>query len=848
MTPRTLQWAVTMVFAIREINQNDKLLPNVTLGYIIYDSCFSMSKTLERSLKVFEYGFEVQKETPCLPHAVIGTSSSAISVALSHVLNSLSIPLVSYHASCKCLSDKKQFPCFLRTNPSDTYQATAIAALIEVFQWEYVGTVAADDEYGKGAVTQFISESEEKGVCIAFQEYLKKSRDAENILNIVMKESRARVILLFIREPDINPLAQQLVQGNLSGKILIGSDAWINSPLLKNPEYKNIFDGCVGFALRRGEIPGFPRNTTSVDGPNSPLKVKPMDMAPSEFWEMTFKCTWNVEIKIIKRCTGREQLDGVQTEFADVSELRYSYTTYLAVYAIAHALHDIYTGDPDGGSFLYKHFPNTTKLEPWQLLYYLRKVNFVYNLHDVMSFDENGDTSAMYELIIWKIDHDGILQANIVGSFNSSEPLGKELSINKNAFLKSGQHKVPSSVCSEPCSPGMRKVALKGGPVCCFDCIPCSDGEYSNISNSNNCNHCPDYFWSNNQHDSCVPIPEEFLSLSDPIVVTLLLFVLFGLMVTLAIGVLMYYYRNLPIVYATNHKQSNVLLISLAALLCSSLAFIGPPTSITCPIRESSTCSCLTVTVLNGFSFWEFFWDIWWYGINMTPFIAHVILSGPQVVICVTWALVGAPHPVRNVQIHRGVLVLECSGDSPAWLACVLTYLGLLTIICFSLSVQTYKLSWIFNEPKFIYFSMLCFCLICLAFIPAYNSTEGKFSVATKVLAIIAIAEGIQGCVFIPKCYIIFFKPKKASNHSIPTLSPLSSLPLSSSSPQLPQTPSTQPQFLNSPLPLPNISSSLFQLHAPSPQLSILPPHFFLFLTLPITREGKKLPMSNYTT
>ena len=91
---------------------------------------------------------------------------------------------MSYHASCKCLSDKKQFPCFLRTNPSDTYQATAIAALIEVFQWEYVGTVAADDEYGKGAVTQFISESEEKGVCIAFQEYLKKARDVENILNI----------------------------------------------------------------------------------------------------------------------------------------------------------------------------------------------------------------------------------------------------------------------------------------------------------------------------------------------------------------------------------------------------------------------------------------------------------------------------------------------------------------------------------------------------------------------------------------------------------------------------------------------------------------------------------------
>lgn len=74
------------------------------------------------------------------------------------------------------------------------------------------------------------------------------------------------------------------------------------------------------------------------------------------FWEHTFQCKfspppagWVEDGGRI--CTGKEELNSVETDLLDVSELRPEYNIYKAVYALAHALNDMLSCVPEQAPF-----------------------------------------------------------------------------------------------------------------------------------------------------------------------------------------------------------------------------------------------------------------------------------------------------------------------------------------------------------------------------------------------------------------------------------------------------------------------------------------------------------------
>lgn len=101
---RTFRWMQTMIFAIEEINRDGKLLPNITLGYKIYDSCSTPHQALKAATELVgsEKGSVIEGETQqgkgtcrgTVP-AVIGDGGSTQSLVVARFLGVFHVPQVS---------------------------------------------------------------------------------------------------------------------------------------------------------------------------------------------------------------------------------------------------------------------------------------------------------------------------------------------------------------------------------------------------------------------------------------------------------------------------------------------------------------------------------------------------------------------------------------------------------------------------------------------------------------------------------------------------------------------------------------------------------------------------------
>lgn len=93
--------AQTMAFAIYEINRNPNLLPNVTLGYTIYDSCATLGISLRASLSLAsgeEEQFLLDQTCVGAPPVlgIVGDSYSTFTIAMSSVIGLYKLPIVSF--------------------------------------------------------------------------------------------------------------------------------------------------------------------------------------------------------------------------------------------------------------------------------------------------------------------------------------------------------------------------------------------------------------------------------------------------------------------------------------------------------------------------------------------------------------------------------------------------------------------------------------------------------------------------------------------------------------------------------------------------------------------------------
>uniref|UniRef100_UPI00398E7EA3 extracellular calcium-sensing receptor-like n=1 Tax=Pristiophorus japonicus TaxID=55135 RepID=UPI00398E7EA3 len=787
---RGLRWALTMAFAIEEINRNPELLPNITLGYKIFDSCDAPSEGLKGAFKLLKGKEGSGSNYTCsgVPSVslLVGDGGSSQSIAVSRVVAPFGIGMVSYFASCACLSDKREFPTFFRTIPSDNAQMKALVRVIQYFKWTWIGAVAEDNDYGRFGMRSLIEEVAKFEICIAYIEFLSPGRTRERMQQVAetIQKSSAKVVIIFCGESDTMSLVKEIRLKNITDIQLIASEAWVTAFHLWTEETREILSGTIGFGLRRAEIPGLREFLVKIQA-----SAAPDNPFVEELWRDIFGCSIKISNQTLgenasptpyKPCTGSESLETIETTYTDVSQLRVSYNVYKAVYAAAHAIHNLLSCENGKGPFMNAICGQKSNFLPWQVLHYLKEVRFTNQFGEEISFDKDGNPIASYDLINWQKREDGMVQFVKVGYYDAALPAGKELVLDERRIDWHGtalEKKVPVSTCSDGCPGGKRRAVRIGQPVCCFDCLTCADGEISNQTDSIECFKCPTDYWSNSRRDQCISKEIEVLSFQDSMGITLTAISLFGACITGAVAAVFLYFINTPIVRANNSELSFLLLISLILCFLCSIAFIGQPSPWSCMVRHTVfgvsfvlCISCIlskTLVVLMAFKATVPASNAMkWFGPTQQRSIVF-LCTLIQVIICVIWLVTSPPLPAKNTKYQSAKIILECAMGSTVAFCCVLGYIGLLACMCFILAFLARALPDKFNEAKLITFSMLIFFAVWVTFIPAYVSTPGKYTVAVEIFAILASSFGLLSCIFAPKCYIILFKPEENSRKQL---------------------------------------------------------------------------------
>uniref|UniRef100_A0A8C0IV76 Glutamate metabotropic receptor 6 n=1 Tax=Chelonoidis abingdonii TaxID=106734 RepID=A0A8C0IV76_CHEAB len=715
-----------MLYALDQINADPQLLPNLTLGARILDTCSRDTYALEQSLTFVQA--LIQKDTsdvhcadgrpPLLTRpervvAVVGASASSVSIMVANVLRLFAIPQISYASTAPELSDNNRYDYFSRVVPPDSYQAQAMLDVVKALGWNYVSTLASEGNYGESGVEAFVQISREAGgVCIAQSMKIPREPRAgefDKLIKRLMETPNARGIIIFANEDDIKRVLEATRRANLTGHFLwVGSDSWGSkiSPILRQEE---VAEGAVTILPKRASIEG---NRDPPIGPPAAHRGEGAVCDPTLSYAMAHASHWH-------------PMDGAPLTGTDraVSSPPCSHPTGSA-------------GTP-------------------------------------VMFNENGDAPGRYDIFQYQLTNTTVPGYKAIGQW--TEYL--RLNIEEMQWSR-GQQDIPSSVCSLPCGPGERKKMVKGVP-CCWHCELCDGYQYQ--LDEFTCETCPFDMRPSPNRTACRPTPIVKLEWSSPWAVLPVCLAMAGILSTTFVVVTFVRHNNTPIVRASGRELSYVLLTGIFLIYAITFLMIAEPGVVVCAARRLFLGLGMALSYSALLTKTNRIYRIFEQGkkavtpprfISPTSQLAITFsLSAVQLVGTLAWLGALPPHSVidyeeqrvPNPEAARGVLKCDMSDLS---LICCLGYSLLLMVTCTVYAIKARGVPETFNEAKPIGFTMYTTCIVWLAFVPIFfgtaQSAEKIYIQTTTLTVSMSLSASVSlGMLYVPKVYVIIFHPEQ---------------------------------------------------------------------------------------
>lgn len=767
-----IQRVEAMMHTLDRINADPTILPNITLGCEIRDSCWHSAVALEQSIEFIRDTLvssdEEESQGRCTAEGgsmllqgkkpivgLIGPGSSSVAIQVQNLLQLFNIPQIAYSATSMDLSDKSLYKYFMRVVPSDMQQARAMVDIVKRYNWSYVSAIHTEGNYGESGMEAFKDMAAKEGICIAHSDKIYSNAGEQSFDKLLQKLRghlpKARVVACFCEGMTVRGILMAMRRQRLVGEfLLVGSDGWADRYDVTDGYQKEAAGG-ITIKLKSAYVTWFDDYYLNLK-PDANLRNPWFP----EFWQHRFQCRLKghpqESTAYNRTCTWRESL---RHQYAQDTKMGFVIN---AIYSMAYGLHTMQQTLCPGYKGLCE---NMRPIDGRKLLDFLMKTNFTGVSGEAILFDQNGDSPGRYEIMNFKQIREDEYAYIHVGSWDQGG-----LKMNDEEIW-SNNSEIIQSVCSEPCQKAQIKVIRKGEVSCCWTCTPCKENEF--VFDEYTCRACELGSWPTDDLTGCERIPVQYVRWGDPEPIAAVVFACLGLMATLFVTSVFIKFWDTPVVKSSSRELCYIILAGICLGYLCTFSLIAKPHIVYCYLQR------LGIGLSPAMSYSAL--------VTKTNRIARILAGSKkkictkkprfmsacaQLVIAFLLILLQLGIIVALLIIEPPQVIYDYPSIREVHLICNLTtlgvvaplgYNGLLILSCTFYAFKTRNVPANFNEAKYIAFTMYTTCIIWLAFVPIYFGSNYK--IITMCFSVSLSATVALCCMFVPKVYIMLAKPEK---------------------------------------------------------------------------------------